>query len=609
SFNILSTERTKFRSMEPANSSPLPRGTPEQSEDQSRGILRVSAYDLTVVDSDLEGLDQKKKDMRKMFNQIQDKTSLILQFSLKWEEIDEKFGFLKQRAMEVSLKEESVRNQILELEKKEERLRLVEEREREIEASISALQEKENDSDLILFMEANVMRLVLQMQFEEVVVSQLNAQEKFLGLLHDSMMKKHEELMTELEARKNEVALISKTIDDKTCDLEMKVKDFDLKQIAESERMRKETEVMETSLKQLEARENELRLLNETIQEKSIELEKKEVNFQLKQEAAARETEAKNKFLELKEKKLEQREKDLELKQREIEERAIEAETRKRTRLEYESPLSTEKGRDGETLILPGKKQVQRREAHEVVCIDEDEPFTCPDPDFHEFNNTISSFAVGQVWALYDPIDDMPRYYAQIRKVLKPQMGLRVTWLESVQTSENEEPIPACGRFKHGESESETRSHLMFSHEMYCIKRGKNVTINPRKGETWALFRDWTKTWKRHSEQHKSPYRYDFVEILTEFDSDRGIGVGYLGRVEGFTSLYKHAEQNGLVKIMVSCDEMLKFSHRVPSFKMTGDDKEGVPAGSFELDPAAVPREYLKDAKVKKEKIEPIVLV
>ncbi|CAL9219633.1 unnamed protein product [Arabidopsis halleri] len=605
--------------MEPANSSPLPRDTPEQdptpaqSEDQSRE--RVSAYELMVVDSDLEGLDQKKEEMRKIFDQIQEKTSLILQFSLKWEEIDEKFGFLKQRAMEVSLKEESVRNQILELEKKEERLRLVEEREREIEASISALQEKENESDLILFMEANVMRLVLQMQFEEVVVSQLNAQEKFLGLLHDLVMKKHEELMTELEARKNEVALISKTIDDKTCDLDMKVKDFDLKQIAESERMRKETEVVETSLKQLEARENELRLLNETIQEKSIELEKKEENFQLKQEAAARETEVKNKFLELKEKKLEEREKGLELKQREIEERAIEAETRKRTRLEYESPLSTEKGRDGEALVVPGKKHKPitdsafRREAPEVLCIDEDKPFTfnCPDPDFHDFNNTISSFAVGQVWALYDPIDDMPRYYAQIKKVLKSQLGLRVTWLESVQTTENEEPIPACGRFKHGKPE--TRSHLMFSHEMYCIKRGKNVIINPRKGETWALFRDWTKTWKSHSEQHRTPYRYDFVEVLTEFDSDRGIGVAYLGRVEGFTSLYKHAEQNGLVKIMISCDEMVRFSHRVPSFKMTGDEKAGVPAGSFELDPAAVPRVYLKDANVKEEKMEPIVLV
>jgi len=43
SFTMLSTERTKFRSMEPATSSPLPRDTSEQdpalaqSEDQSQG--------------------------------------------------------------------------------------------------------------------------------------------------------------------------------------------------------------------------------------------------------------------------------------------------------------------------------------------------------------------------------------------------------------------------------------------------------------------------------------------------------------------------------------------------------------------------------------------
>ncbi|CAF2058791.1 unnamed protein product [Brassica oleracea var. botrytis] len=82
----------------------------------------------------------------------------------------------------------------------------------------------------------------------------------------------------------------------------------------------------------------------------------------------------------------------------------------------------------------------------------------------------------------------------------------------------------------------------------------KTITINPRKGETWALFRDW-------KPQYERPYRYDFVKIESELDSDHGIGVAYLGRVEGFTSVYEHVVQHDYFKMMIPSDEMLRFSH------------------------------------------------
>uniref|UniRef100_M4FEF5 DUF3444 domain-containing protein n=2 Tax=Brassica campestris TaxID=3711 RepID=M4FEF5_BRACM len=205
----------------------------------------------------------------------------------------------------------------------------------------------------------------------------------------------------------------------------------------------------------------------------------------------------------------------------------------------------------------------------------------------------MSSFSVGQIWALYDPLDHMPRLYAKIKKVLELEMKVEVTWLESKQKSH----IPiSCGEFKYGERT--VKSYLTFSHLMDHIggtgkKKKSIITINPRKGETWALFRDWKK-------QQKRPYSYDFVQVVSELDSG-GIGVAYLGRVEGFTSVYKLVEQNGVLQMMVTCDEMLRFSHRVPSFKLTGDEKKGVPAGSFELDPAAIPRDYLEASEVKQE--------
>ncbi|KAF3609601.1 hypothetical protein DY000_02051455 [Brassica cretica] len=52
---------------------------------------------------------------------------------------------------------------------------------------------------------------------------------------------------------------------------------------------------------------------------------------------------------------------------------------------------------------------------------------------------------------------------------------------------------------------------------------------------------------------------------------------------------------------MIPSDDMLRFSHRVPSYKLTGDEKKGVPAGAFELDPAAIPRDYIEAFSVKEE--------
>ncbi|XP_023642695.1 uncharacterized protein LOC17891576 isoform X2 [Capsella rubella] len=535
--------------MEPTDSSP-PRDTSEQNPMPSpNGKTETWVKDFKRIAIDLD-LGER------LSSKIRETASSIFDFSLQWEEYDK----------EMELKDKLFMERFVELKKKEERVKLVEERERKVELTeasisqrLSALEEKENECDMKQFLGENVMRAI---------------------------QEEHGELMRGFHAR-----------------------------------------------------ENELRLLDETIREKSKDLEKKEVDFQLKQHAETREIEHRREFLELKEKQLEEREKLLELKQRQVDERSTNAETCKRSWVES---VSTKEGRDSESLIPPGKKQksitelyhageeknalhikissslasatdsehtseAKRREAYGIACIDEPdedpEPFTCPDPDFNDFNNKISSFALRQIWALYDPIDDMPRYYAQIRGITyKPDLSLRVKWLESVQTTENEVPIPiACGRFIYGKTEK--KSQFMFSHKMNPITRGQHVTINPRKGETWALFTDWTETWNCHREQHKPPYKYEFVEVLSEFDSDHGIGVAYLGRVEGFTSVYKHASRHGFVKVMIQADEMLRFSHRVPSIEMTGHEKEGVPAGSFELDPAAIPQAYLKAAKVEEEKI------
>ncbi|KAK9933658.1 hypothetical protein M0R45_020843 [Rubus argutus] len=46
--------------------------------------------------------------------------------------------------------------------------------------------------------------------------------------------------------------------------------------------------------------------------------------------------------------------------------------------------------------------------------------------------------------------------------------------------------------------------------------------------------------------------------------------------------------QEGKGTFQVPAGELLRFSHRVPSFKLTGDEGLGVPSGSVELDPASM---------------------
>ncbi|KAF3504404.1 hypothetical protein F2Q69_00044542 [Brassica cretica] len=93
----------------------------------------------------------------------------------------------------------------------------------------------------------------------------------------------------------------------------------------------------------------------------------------------------------------------------------------------------------------------------------------------------------------YD-VDGMPRLYARIRKVSTPTFGLRITYLEPDPDDEKqiqwlEEDLPVSAGINTG--------HLI---------------VSPRKGETWALFKNWDINWSSQPDSHRS-YEYEFVEI------------------------------------------------------------------------------------------------
>ncbi|MED6146400.1 hypothetical protein PIB30_034128 [Stylosanthes scabra] len=228
------------------------------------------------------------------------------------------------------------------------------------------------------------------------------------------------------------------------------------------------------------------------------------------------------------------------------------------------------------------------------------EPIICPDAEFNNFekHRAKDCFAVNQFWALYDTADAMPRYYALIKKVFFP-FKLLITWLEPDPDNEDEidwhdaELPVACGKFRVSRSQN-IRDCTMFSHQIGYLKgsRRGSYLIYPKKGETWAIFRDWDIKWSSNPKEH-SKYKFDFVEILTDFSENVGIEVAFLSKVEGFISIFQRNEKNGKNTFSVPPNELYQFSHQVPSCKMTGTEREGVPIGSFELDPAAVPLDLL----------------
>ncbi|XP_072994680.1 uncharacterized protein [Typha latifolia] len=252
--------------------------------------------------------------------------------------------------------------------------------------------------------------------------------------------------------------------------------------------------------------------------------------------------------------------------------------------------------------VYKGKEEIGENEENRGAVPDLSDPdsvsFSYPDPEFFDFEKfrDVNQFAADQIWALYDNLDGMPRFYARIRHVDAQHFKVRFTWLEHDPTNEAEmtwsdEELPvACGKFKLGKAET-TQSRLMFSHIIPLEKGRKRNTydIYPRKGDVWALYKGWDIGWCSDAQNHRL-YEYELVEVLSDFTVSTGISVIPLLKIKGFVSLFMQAKD--IPPYAIPSNEILRFSHFVPCYKMTGTEREHIPSGAFELDPAALPINY-----------------
>ncbi|KMZ66099.1 Chaperone protein dnaJ [Zostera marina] len=249
----------------------------------------------------------------------------------------------------------------------------------------------------------------------------------------------------------------------------------------------------------------------------------------------------------------------------------------------------------------------------EKASSDTDDPqpmsIDVPDPDFHDFDKDRSekSFEADQVWATYDDEDGMPRFYCLIQKVisLKP-FKCRMTFLNS-RTNIELGPLnwigmgfaKTCGDFRVSRYEVNDFINI-FSHKVKFEKGPRGIIkILPQKGDTWALYRNWSPDWNEHTPDDVI-HKYDMVEVLDEYNEEQGVTITSLVKVEGFKTVFRRHPDPKEVK-RIPREEMFRFSHRVPSYLLTGMESENAPEGCHELDPAATPLELLQVATNAKE--------
>ncbi|RZC60893.1 hypothetical protein C5167_022686 [Papaver somniferum] len=214
---------------------------------------------------------------------------------------------------------------------------------------------------------------------------------------------------------------------------------------------------------------------------------------------------------------------------------------------------------------------------------------------FYDFDRdkTEECFTADQIWAVYDYLDLIPRGYARINKVYSP-FKVDITWLEFFARDINETawkrsvlPV-ACGKFIHSATAT-TENICAFSHKIFWTRRvNKIYNIYPQKGETWALYKNWNIKWSSDAGNHRE-YEYEFVVVLSYYTKISGILVDPLVNLKGFVCLFKPAENNGMVSFQIPSNEMLRFSHRVPSYRTNGKEQKDVPEGCFELDTCSLP--------------------
>ncbi|KAH7282970.1 hypothetical protein KP509_35G054500 [Ceratopteris richardii] len=250
--------------------------------------------------------------------------------------------------------------------------------------------------------------------------------------------------------------------------------------------------------------------------------------------------------------------------------------------------------------VEDGGEKPPDKETESDSCMDEVSAsnFAIPDADFFNFDKDREekNVEVGQVWALYDDKDGMPRYYMKIKAVQsRSPFKVLVIWFKVRNSHKQLCKLQdlgysvTCGEFKTCFSQV-MKSVNSFSHLVTWRRVGQNmIKVYPMKGQTWCLYEDW-KEGQKNLNPKSVRLKYCLAEVVADCDEVDGVTVLLLEKIEGFKVLYGFKSRRFLG---IPFPEIFRFSHQVPARKLTGNEAPNVPSGCWELDPAAVPLSLL----------------
>ncbi|KAE8723387.1 hypothetical protein F3Y22_tig00012476pilonHSYRG00018 [Hibiscus syriacus] len=190
--------------------------------------------------------------------------------------------------------------------------------------------------------------------------------------------------------------------------------------------------------------------------------------------------------------------------------------------------------------------------------------FEIPESELYSFDadKIKEKLRIGQMWALYGD--------------------------EDVEWSDPDMPT-CCGKFDVRNSSQAYTSTDSFSHLLKAEPTGSKgeYTIVPRRGEIWALYRNWTRDIKCSDLEN---WEYDIVQVLE--DNYFLFKVRVLDKVDGFNSVFKpQVKERTNVTLEIPRVNQLRFSHQIPRFQLT-NERNGSLRGCWGLDPAALPPHY-----------------
>ncbi|CAH2049696.1 unnamed protein product [Thlaspi arvense] len=225
------------------------------------------------------------------------------------------------------------------------------------------------------------------------------------------------------------------------------------------------------------------------------------------------------------------------------------------------------------------------------------------DSDFYDFDRDREerSFKKGQIWAIYDDDDGMPRHYGLIDEVnLASRFELQMSWLDLQSNGDQllicQEKMGihiSCGRFKVAKKTS-INSVNIFSHLVDAERVAREVYwIYPRKGSIWALYDENTLGNGGNNTKGKDKRSYDIVVLLTSYSEIHGLSMAYLEKVDGFKTVFKRREIGCRAVRWLEKDNVWLFSHQIPARKLSGKEASDLSKDCWELDPASLPAELL----------------